>query len=328
MASHLRDDLLHGEDHPDTHASANRWRHQESGSFSRHAAPREAFGRSDSKDLADFLNTTRIKPPETADSAGGRSVPIVIAGNVQNGASVGEAWSAQHDGVGSIPSTYGSLDVKCGPLLNYRRMENKTWYGSVLIVTKGGGSRESPVVPELRLRFAKARLSYGSSSGRTANNNGTNGGSEEAHAVINGVDCMNGQHQADAPREQTNGIERTYGVEGGSGEARLSGTKLYSDPGNTFWRFDLQVPMQEFELQCDYEIPGLGFEKGKKTDRQSFFVPAISQSMRIMFHSCNGFSVGTDEEAWSGAALWNDVLRVHEKTPFHVMYYTSPRAVF
>lgn len=38
-----------------------------------------------------------------------------------------------------------------------------------------------------------------------------------------------------------------------------------------------------------------------------------------MFHSCNGFSVGTDEEAWSGPALWNDVLRRHAEVPFHVM---------
>jgi len=41
--------------------------------------------------------------------------------------------------------------------------------------------------------------------------------------------------------------------------------------------------------------------------------------MRIMFHSCNGFSVGTDEDFWSGPALWNDVLRTHEQRPFHVM---------
>jgi hypothetical protein len=41
--------------------------------------------------------------------------------------------------------------------------------------------------------------------------------------------------------------------------------------------------------------------------------------MRIMFHSCNGFSVGTDVDAWSGPALWNDVLRMHEQRPFHVM---------
>lgn len=38
-----------------------------------------------------------------------------------------------------------------------------------------------------------------------------------------------------------------------------------------------------------------------------------------MFHSCNGFSVGTDEEAWSGPALWNDVMRRHAEVPFHVM---------
>lgn len=41
--------------------------------------------------------------------------------------------------------------------------------------------------------------------------------------------------------------------------------------------------------------------------------------MRVMFHSCNGFSVGVDVDAWSGPALWNDVLRIHEQKPFHVM---------
>jgi hypothetical protein len=80
--------------------------------------------------------------------------------------------------------------------------------------------------------------------------------------------------------------------------------------------------MQQSELHCEYDIPALSFTSGKKRARQSFFVPAISESMRIMFHSCNGFSVGTNEEAWSGPALWNDVLRVHQKQPFHVMYKT------
>ena len=105
----------------------------------------------------------------------------------------------------------------------------------------------------------------------------------------------------------------------GSEETKVPGTKLYSDPANTFWRFDLQVPMQESEIQVDYSIPGLSFTQDSKTDQQSFFIPAISESMRICFHSCNGFSVGTDEEAYSGAALWNDVMRVHQRTPFHVM---------
>ena len=102
-------------------------------------------------------------------------------------------------------------------------------------------------------------------------------------------------------------------------ETKITATKLYSDPANTFWRFDLEVPMQEVEIRCDYAIPGLSFTQNVKTDKNSFFIPAIADSMRIMFHSCNGFSVGTDEEAWSGPALWNDVQRVHKACPFHVM---------
>ena len=77
--------------------------------------------------------------------------------------------------------------------------------------------------------------------------------------------------------------------------------------------------MQQVEIRCDYTIPGLTFTQEIKTDKNSFFIPAIPDSMRIMFHSCNGFSVGTDEEAWSGPALWNDVQRVHRVSPFHVM---------
>lgn len=45
----------------------------------------------------------------------------------------------------------------------------------------------------------------------------------------------------------------------------------------------------------------------------------IARETPVMFHSCNGFSVGTDEDAWSGPALWNDVMRRHAEVPFHVM---------
>jgi hypothetical protein len=47
-------------------------------------------------------------------------------------------------------------------------------------------------------------------------------------------------------------------------------------------------------------------------NRQNAFWPAEEQSMRIMFHSCNGFSVGTDMDAWVGPNLWNDVHLVIE----------------
>jgi hypothetical protein len=102
----------------------------------------------------------------------------------------------------------------------------------------------------------------------------------------------------------------------------FSGVKLFEDPRKAFWQFSIEVPFQEQESAWEYSIPNL---TPAKTERQNvdkpkrFVVPSKHESMRIMFHSCNGFSVGTDEEAWSGPALWNDVLRVHEQQPFHVM---------
>ncbi|AEO54125.1 hypothetical protein MYCTH_2296300 [Thermothelomyces thermophilus ATCC 42464] len=106
---------------------------------------------------------------------------------------------------------------------------------------------------------------------------------------------------------------------GGGGDRTVEGTCLYSDVRNTFWRFDLVVEMEEAETKWEYELPGLRFASATKPRVNSFFVPAVNESMRIMFHSCNGFSVGTDEAAWSGPALWNDVLRKHRERPFHVM---------
>lgn len=63
MAAHYRDDILHGKEHVDTHASSNRWRHQESTAFSNHAniAAREAGGRNEKEDLTSFLNKSRVQ---------------------------------------------------------------------------------------------------------------------------------------------------------------------------------------------------------------------------------------------------------------------------
>lgn len=43
--------------------------------------------------------------------------------------------------------------------------------------------------------------------------------------------------------------------------------------------------------------------------RGSFCVPGTDQSMRVMFHSCNGFSVKVPPDAYAGPTLWNDVSR-------------------
>jgi hypothetical protein len=100
---------------------------------------------------------------------------------------------------------------------------------------------------------------------------------------------------------------------------RTAGERLYSDKRNTFWMFDLQVPIEQQEIQYEYKIPDMRFANREKPRANRFFVPAANESMRVMFHSCNGFSVGTDEEAFSGTPLWRDVLRKHTAKPFHVM---------
>ena len=104
----------------------------------------------------------------------------------------------------------------------------------------------------------------------------------------------------------------------------IRGEKLYEDPKSAFWRFTIELPFQSHESTWEYDIPNLSRSapsqaEGDQTEPKRFAVPSKTQSMRIMFHSCNGFSAGTDTEAWSGCALWNDVLRVHEERPFHVM---------
>jgi hypothetical protein len=226
----------------------------------------------------------------------------VVDGHNQTGDAASHV-SSSHQDVEAWHGRDTTLDVKVGPLLNYRRMEDGEWFGSVLVVTQGGsGQVESEEVPELRLRTAGIAKKPAQDHGNSSHHNGETNGKKS-------------QNEYDSSAYETRGVVENSGS---SKESTVKGTKLYSDSRNTFWRFDLAVQMQDEEIKCEYSIPSLKM-KGKKSDRQSFFVPASHDSMRIMFHSCNGFSVGTDEEAWSGAALWNDVQRVHALRPFHVM---------
>lgn len=108
-----------------------------------------------------------------------------------------------------------------------------------------------------------------------------------------------------------------------TGTRSFDGFKLYEDPKKAFWRFLIDLPLHDYEARWEYEIPKLKPVGGATIDgdptKRAFAVPSITQSMRILFHSCNGFSVGTDVDAWSGPALWNDVNRIHANKPFHVM---------
>ena len=170
------------------------------------------------------------------------------------------------------------LTLYCGPLLNYRRMskalsDTPIWHGTVLIVTGVPPSSSSSPSSSSTLTPPLMLRCIGPVASAT----GANGA---------GVDSSH-------PR-------------------RFEPIKLYEDQHKAFWRYELELPIQQFEARWEYDVgAGLSAEARKVTQgvKRVFMVPARSQSMRIMFHSCNGFSVGTDEEAWNGPALWNDVLR-------------------
>lgn len=325
------------------HSSSTRWRHEESTKFRKHAAPGHGHGqghghahghghsgleprtaeagKTGTHDLADFLNSTRVAPDDAARSRSGSSpnkhTPIMVDGN----GTAATASSPDHDhdhnaDADAEPTPVHPQDgrtVACGPLLNYRRIEGNTWIGSVLIVTMGGGKTQDFAPTLLLRRVGEAQHMHAASSSATTTTRArTNGGAAPADEV----------------RAQC----------------------LYSDYRNTFWRFDLRCEMEAGEIHWEYAVQDVRYVSSKKPRTNSFYVPAVTESMRstfaplgplappptglamslpgsdadslwhlVMFHSCNGFSVGTDEEAWSGPALWNDVMRRHAEVPFHIM---------
>ncbi|KAK2798344.1 hypothetical protein FQN51_007744 [Onygenales sp. PD_10] len=178
------------------------------------------------------------------------------------------------------------LEVICGPLLNYKSLSDPnqprpTWHGSVLLVTKPG--QKLPVLELRSLGQTKASASAG----------------HDANAPL-----VNGNAEGEGSQEVTT----------------VQGVKLFADPDKAFWRFQISVPVLEKETRWQYTIPRFKYFNDKPAlSAWDFVVPAARDSMRIMFHSCNGFSIGTDLDYWQGPILWNDVLRRHAHRPFHVM---------
>lgn len=191
-----------------------------------------------------------------------------------------EASQPGDAGAQAAPDGIDGKEIICGPLLNYSGIIEGRWHGSVLIVVKGGGSEEG-LQPGLSLRRVQEAQSA------TADNK------------TNGAVSANDDDASQA--------------------TQITGERLYSDERNTFWRFAIDVPLEAAEIQYQYHLPGWRIECKDKPQKNAFFIPSASESMRLMFHSCNGFSVGTDEEAYSGAPLWNDVMRKHTAAPFHAM---------
>jgi len=180
-------------------------------------------------------------------------------------------------------------EIVCGPLLNYRRMAGSRWHGSALIVTSGGGKTQS-FVPILRLAQAK-EWETGQTVASEAGTDDAASGQGDCGSSVSATACS----------------------------TEIQGVCLYSDPRNTFWAFNLEVGIADTETQWEYEIPGMRFADQTKPRRYSFFVPAVTESFRILFYSCNDFGDEVHHDDWSTPALWNDVLRRHTANPWNVM---------
>ena len=64
---------------------------------------------------------------------------------------------------------------------------------------------------------------------------------------------------------------------------QVKGIKLHAERGVTFWRFNIEVELGTEQTRIAYSI--------NKSPSVGFWVPAQGQTMNIMFHSCNGFSM-------------------------------------
>jgi hypothetical protein len=305
---------------PNPYASSSRWRHAESTAYARfeqeralaqsppqqqyqgqglghhhHTGPvaREADTRGGAgvSDLADFLNKSRIDPSEVRTGGPG-------------GAGVGPGGDNRPNTPRFKPVIAGATEARAATaeVTGEGAHDEKS---QVSRQQEGPGGPPPPADgkeivcgPLLNYRRMEGRRWVGS---------------------VLVVTAGGGREQPLVPKMELRRYGGGGGGGGGQGQNGIEGYCLYSDSRNTFWRFDIKVDMEEVETRWEYELPGMRLASRTKPRVNNFFVPALSESMRIMFHSCNGFSVGTDEAAWSGPALWNDVRRKHQEMPFHVM---------
>ncbi|KAI9375979.1 hypothetical protein BJX61DRAFT_24501 [Aspergillus egyptiacus] len=246
--------------------------------------------------------------------------------------------------------------LKCGPLLRYAGLKRvkidgpsgpvykETWRGSILIVTKDSVSTYEPQ-PTIRL-FSQpmdllppppvqinsegvqlapeyidptAGLLKIGRDGRPLYVKPVDHTEEELD--LSGVENDDGIYEMspsaiDYGYKQPIPANRLHSTDGESVGAYkdVPGYRLYADPGRdvTFWKFNIEIELGEKQQRVAYRLnqgPAIGF-----------WIPARGQPMNIMFHSCNGFSLGVDSNKFSGPdPLWRDVLNEHQTRPFHVM---------
>ncbi|KAL5416190.1 hypothetical protein PMIN03_002229 [Paraphaeosphaeria minitans] len=241
------------------------------------------------------------------------------------------------------------LHLKCGPLLRYTGLrrdksrpgrEREIWRGSVMIVTiDEGSSYQRP--PTLRLFTQPMDLlphppadvdpdnlhpAYVdplegqvkvSRTGKTLYVKAIDEIPEDVDLSLKEDDTGLFSELQSSMSTQSAGPQKSSRIKKRDGEKlgkfkEISAVKLHAERGVTFWRFNLEVELGPKQARIAYRInrgPAIGF-----------WVPARGETMNIMFHSCNGFSLSVDSKEFCGPdPMWRDVLNNHQTRPFHVM---------
>ena len=244
------------------------------------------------------------------------------------------------------------LYLRCGPLLRFtgirkssRNPEREVWTGSVMIVTVDSKSRYEPA-PNLRIFKQPVELlppppqHIDEASGQQLPPEYVDpiAGQVKMSRVgktlyVKPVEAL--EEKRDLSRiEDDSGLFEEFrsqpyqlptgkGTTGGlrpvgqDGELRgkyqdITAYTLHKERGVTFWKWNLEIELSSTQIRLAYRInrgPAIGF-----------WIPAKGETMNMMFHSCNGFSLSVNPDEFSGPdPLWRDVLNTHQTRPFHVM---------
>lgn len=146
------------------------------------------------------------------------------------------------------------LQLQCGPMLRYDTVDASGIYHAFAMIVSADAGSDYTQTPYLTYRFTPA---------------GSSNISAKQHSTTNGT-----------TRNGSNG--------GGETVKRQSAEKIWTYHAlagpNSFWRMKIEIPLSDIEMKVNYSVNG-----GREL---SFYVPARTQNMRWVGHSCNGFSAG------------------------------------
>lgn len=302
----------------------------------------------------------KAKPLEdwrNAEIAKLSAADLVLDDGAQAGAENDSAWwEKSHSAQPQLGSQAGQayderavsydppLFLKCGPLLRFTGLQKPgggasgphLWRGSILIVTEDGHS-DLTRPPTLRLFAQHSQLYTKDPSSQLhdpeeedavtglmkTSRTGRPIYVRSLHEIEHGVDLSRtennrGLFSAAQPKlEVGNATQRLSRVRAHDGERLgayhdIRAHRLSVEQGCTFWRFNLEIELGSKQSRVAYRI-----NNGPAT---GFWLPARGETMNMMFHSCNGFSLAVDPAQFCGPdPLWRDVLNRHQSRPFHVM---------